>query len=170
MMISAGRRVQRGATLVVGLIMLVLLTLVVTTAFMMSSGNLKAVGNMQFRDEAIAAANFAIEQVISTDFTTLPAGRVVQVDFETVDLDLDTSDDYFVTVAAPVCIQAVPVGGTVATLSGVTSGVPSSTDWNTVWDIQAQVNNATTGAAVLVRQGVRKRLTEPQYLASACNI
>jgi hypothetical protein len=165
MMILASRRAQRGATLVVGLIMLVLLTLVVTTAFMMSSGNLKAVGNMQFRDEAIAAANVAIEQVISTNFTGLPVASVVPVD-----IDQDGFSDYTVTVNAPVCIQAVPVGGTVATLSGVTSGVPSSADWNTVWDIEALVDNATTGAAVVIRQGVRRRLTEPQYLASVCNI
>ena len=48
---------QHGATLVVGLIMLVLITLMVTSAFMLSSINLKSVGNMQFRDEAVAAAN-----------------------------------------------------------------------------------------------------------------
>jgi hypothetical protein len=73
--------------------MLVLLTLVVTTAFMMSSGNLKAVGNMQFRDEAIAAANMAIEQVISSDFTTLPVNVPVSVD-----IDQDGINDYQVAV------------------------------------------------------------------------
>jgi len=164
-MILASCRAQRGATLVVGLIMLVLLTLVVTTAFMMSSGNLKAVGNMQFRDEAIAAANVAIEQIISTDFTTLPIAANIAVD-----IDQDGTDDYAVAVQAPVCLQAVPVGGTLATLSGVTSGVPSSTDYNTVWDIRAQVASTATGASAVVRQGVRKRLTEPQFLASVCNV
>ncbi len=165
MMISANRRAQRGATLVVGLIMLVLLTLVVTTAFMMSSGNLKAVGNMQFRDEAIAAANVAIEGVISTNFTQNP-----QASLDTpVDFDLDGETDYLVDVFAPECIQAVPVTADISGLSGVTSGVPTSTDFNTVWDIQAQVNSATTGAAVTIRQGIRRRLTQPQYEASVCN-
>ena len=59
-------RAQRGVTLIIGLIMLVLITLMVTTAFMLSNTNLKAVGNMQFRDEAIAAANVATEDVLSS--------------------------------------------------------------------------------------------------------
>jgi hypothetical protein len=163
MMMSATRRAQRGATLIVGLIMLVLLTLVVTSAFMLSSGNLKSVGNMQFRDEAIAAANVAIEQIISSDFTTLPVGSAIPVD-----IDQDGTDDYTVTIMTPVCVQAVPISTSIATLSGVTSGVPSIIDYNTVWDIEAQVSSANTGAAVTIWQGVRKRLTETQYAASAC--
>jgi len=159
----SSRKAQRGATLVVGLIMLVLLTLVMTSAYMLSSGNLKAVGNMQFRDEAIAATNAAIEQIISSDFTTLPVSSTILVD-----IDQDGTDDYSVAVQTPVCIQAVPISGGVANLSGVTSGVPSSTDYNSVWDVEARVNSTTTGAAVIIRQGVRKRLTEPQFNVSAC--
>ena len=159
----SSRKAQRGATLVVGLIMLVLLTLVMTSAYMLSSGNLKAVGNMQFRDEAIAAANAAIEQIISSDFTTLPVSSTILVD-----IDQDGSDDYRVAVQTAVRVQAVPISGGVANLSGVTSGVPSSTDYNSVWDIEARVNSTTTGAAVIIRQGVRKRLTEPQFNISAC--
>jgi hypothetical protein len=118
---------------------------------------------MQFRDEAIAAANAAIEQIISSDFTTLPVSSTILVD-----IDQDGSDDYSVAVQTPVCVQAVPISGGVANLSGVTSGVPSSTDYNSVWDIEARVNSTTTGAAVIIRQGVRKRLTEPQFNISAC--
>lgn len=164
MMISANRRAQRGATLVVGLIMLVLLTLVVTTAFMMSSGNLKAVGNMQFRDEAIAAANVAIEEIIGTNFTAAPTAADVDVD-----IDRDNVVDYTVNVMMPQCIQAVPVAADVSGLSGVTSGVPTSTDFNTVWDVEARVNSVATGAEVTIRQGIRRRITQPQYEASACN-
>lgn len=163
MMMSATRRAQQGATLIVGLIMLVLLTLVVTSAFMLSSGNLKSVGNMQFREEAIAAANAAIEQIISSDFTTLPVSSVIPVD-----IDQDGTNDYTVNVMTPVCVQAVPIATSIATLSGVTSGVPSTIDYNTVWDIQAQVSSANTGAAVTIWQGVRRRLTETQFAASAC--
>ena len=76
------RRAQRGATLIVGLIMLVLLTLVATSAFMLSTGNLKAVGNMQFRNEATAAANMAIEQMISSAFTNAPTGETIPVDID----------------------------------------------------------------------------------------
>lgn len=163
MRISASKHAQRGATLIVGLIMLVLITLVVTSAFMLSSGNLKAVGNMQFRDEAIAAANFAIEQVVSTDFTTAPAATNVEVD-----IDQDGKIDYMVAVNTPVCIQVSPAPADPSTFSGVTSNVVTSSDFNTVWDIEAAVNDSATGAAVTIRQGVRKRMTQPQYNASAC--
>ena len=156
-------RTQKGATLIVGLIMLVLLTLMVTTSFMLSTSNLRAVGNMQFRDEAIAAGNSAIEQVVSSSFTVLPVASTVLVD-----IDQDGTDDYTVAVTAPVCVQVAPITSSVATLSGVSSGVPSTTDYNTVWDIQAQVSSSASGAAVTIRQGIRKRLTAPQYNASAC--
>ena len=91
-------RRQRGATLIVGLIMLVLITLMMLTAFMLSSSNLKSVGNMQHRAEAIAAANVAIEQVISSDaiFIT-PAAQTVVV------------GAYSVAVAAPRCLYTTPV-------------------------------------------------------------
>jgi len=118
---------------------------------------------MQFRDEAIAAANAAIEQIISSDFTTLPVASTIPVD-----IDQDGTDDYTVNVSAPVCVQAVTISGSIANLSGVTSGVTSTIDYNTIWDIEAQVTSTNTGAAVTIWQGVRKRLTETQYLASAC--
>ena len=156
---------QRGMTLVISLIMLTLVTLIVVAAMFLSTSNIRAVGNMQFRDEAIAAANVAIEQMIGSDFTTLPIAANIAVD-----IDQDGTDDYTVAVAAPVCMQAVPVGGTLATLSGVTSGVPSTTDYNTIWDIRAQVGSLSTGASAVVRQGIRRRLTEPQFLASVCNV
>ena len=163
MMISSTRHAQRGATLIVGLIMLVLLTLVVTSAFMLSTGNLRAVGNMQFRDEAIAAANLAIEQVISTDFTAAPKSANIDVD-----IDQNGKFDFTVNVQVPKCVQATPAPPDPSTLSGVSSNVVTSSDFNTVWDIEARVSDTTTGAAVTIWQGVRKRMTEPQYEASAC--
>lgn len=163
MRISASTHAQRGATLIVGLIMLVLLTLVVTSAFMLSTGNLRAVGNMQFRDEAIAAASLAIEEVVSTDFTAAPKSAAVDVD-----IDQNGKVDYTVNVQTPVCVQVSLAPPDPSTLSGVTSNVATSTDFNTVWDIKAVVNDSTTGAAVTIWQGVRKRMTQPQYEASAC--
>jgi Tfp pilus assembly protein PilX len=163
MRIYASKHAQRGATLIVGLIMLVLITLVVTSAFMLSTGNLRAVGNMQFREEAIAAANLAIEQVISTDFTAAPKSANVDVD-----IDQNGEFDYTVTVQTPKCVQASPAPPDPSTLSGVSSNVATSSDFNTVWDIEARVNDTSTGAAVTIWQGVRKRMTEPQYEASVC--
>ena len=152
-------RGQRGATLVVGLIMLVLLTLLVTSAFMLSTGNLKAVGNMQFRNEAIAAANKRIEEVLSTNFLAVPPANPVDVD-----IDGDGNGDYQVTVAAPTCVRA-----SVALLESPSDlklpSMTTRTHWNTVWEIDASVDDTATGARTRVRQGVRILLTNAQKAA-----
>ena len=92
---------QRGAALLVGLIMLVLITLIVTSAFTLSTTDLKSVGNMQAKDEAIAAANQSIEQVLSSPFTTSPAAEDINVD-----INNDGITDYTVHIATPTCVRA----------------------------------------------------------------
>jgi len=144
---------QRGATLVVGLIMLVLITLMVTTAFMLSNTNLKAVGNMQFRDEAIAAANAAIETVLSTSIK----GTTTKVDIGGVNYD--------VVVATPTCIRTTLAdAGTKSSLS-LPLAMSSGRIWNTIFDVEATVNDPRSGASVLIHQGVRTQLTEAQKVA-----
>lgn len=149
-------RAQRGATLVVSLIMLVLITLLVTTAYTLSTSNLKAVGNMQFRNEAQAAANIAIQQVLSSSFTSSPAAESVNVD-----LDNNGSTDYVVNIAQPTCVRAV-----LASAGGPSSlslpGMSTSSTWNTTWDIDATVSNAASGASVRIRSGNRVLLTQAQ--------
>jgi hypothetical protein len=156
---------QRGATLVVGLIMLVLITLLVTSAFMLSSSNLRSVGNMQNRNEAIAAANKAIEQVVSSPFTDAPAAEAIDVD-----IDNDETTDYVVNFAAPTCVSATILPGATPPPSSITLGPafsPASTAfYESVWDIDANVVDSNdSGAAVRVRQGVRVLLTEAQINA-----
>lgn len=148
---------QRGVTLFVSLILLLLITLMVTTAFMLSNTNLKSVGNMQSRDEAIAAANQAIEQVLSSPFTDAPAAE--QID---VDINNDSTTDYVVSIAKPVCIRASI--DTAATPSSITLGTAMSTisSWNTLWDIEATVNDVKSGAKTTVRTGTRVLLTQTQ--------
>ena len=55
-------------TIFVSMILLLLITLMVITAYSLSTTNLRAVGNVQARDEAIAAANSIIEKTISFNF------------------------------------------------------------------------------------------------------
>lgn len=150
-------RAQRGATLIVGLIMLVLLTLVVTAAFMISTGNLRAVGNMQFRNEATAAANDAIELVLGSPFTDAPAAQQISVD-----IDNNGTPDYLVNIATPTCVRASIASPGAASSLSLGSGMSTASFWNTVWDIQADVNDAVTGASVRVRQGVRVLLSQSQ--------
>ena len=149
------RQKQRGATLIVGLIMLVLITLMVLSAFTLSSGNLKTVGNMQSKEEVMSAANVAIEQVISSPaiFTT-PPSVVTTI----------TVGSYPVAVAVPECLYSVPVvnhtsgdqnpnifsqsGG-----AGGSVGAPGYRD--TYWDVSATVNDGVSGASVEIHQGMK---------------
>jgi len=152
-------RRQRGITLIVGLIMLVLITLLVTAAFTLSSTNLRAVGNMQFRDEAIAAANVAVERVVSADFTAVPAASSESVNIG--------GAVYTVNVAAPTCIKSTAIKSLPATDPDAVQcafgagGAPVC--FETLWEISATVSSTTgaaaaTGAGVTVKQGISKRL------------
>lgn len=147
---------QQGFTLLVGLIMLVLITLMVTTAYTLSTTNLKSVGNMQAKDEAISAANQAIEQVLSSPFTTSPAAENINVD-----INNDGTADYEVSVATPTCVRASIESAAVKT-SGTLPGMSTVNTYNTIWDIEATVDDANSGAKTTVRSGVRILLTQAQ--------
>lgn len=150
-------RAQRGATLIVGLIMLVLITLMVTSAFMLSTSNLRAVGNMQFRNEAIAAANRAIERKVGSDLAIPTAEPGIEVD-----IDNDGDPDYIVDIAMPECVRASIASLTPGSSIQLSAAMQSSAFWSTLWDIDATVNDGATGASVRVRQGVRVVLTQAQ--------
>ena len=150
---------ERGTALVVSLIMLVLITLLVLTALNLASSGFRAVSNTQFHDEAVAAANVAIQQVVSSPFTADPAAEQIQVD-----LDDDGTTDYVVDIAEPQCIYAAAAGEAEASSIGLPPSMTVASNWNTVWDIDATVapeNNASE-AAVRVRTGVRVLLTQAQ--------
>ena len=150
---------QRGITLIIGLIMLVVITLIVSTALTLSSSNLRSVRNMQLRNEAIAAANMAIETVIGAPFTVSPVA-------ETIDIDInnDGTNDYTVAIAKPTCIRAYLAVS--ATLSDPNFPVTSDT-WNTIWDIDATAKELTnaTGTQVRVRSGMRVQLSNSQKIS-----
>ena len=55
--------------------MLTLITLMIMAALAIGSANFRTVTNMQFRDEAVAAANKAIDQVVSSPFALDPPPR-----------------------------------------------------------------------------------------------
>jgi hypothetical protein len=160
MNLPASLHAQRGATLVVGLIMLALITLLVTTAFTLSNTNLKSVGNMQFRNEAIAAANKAIEQVLGSPFTVSPKDEMIETD-----INNDGTPDYRVVIATPVCVRAMPAGTTTKSSISLGKSMSQVTDWNTVWEINATVTDAASGASVRARSGVRVVRSDSQKKA-----
>jgi hypothetical protein len=148
---------QRGAVLVIGLIMLVLITLMLVTALNLGTTNFRAMTNMQFRSEAIASANKAIEQVISSPFTAAPAAETINVD-----LNNDATDDYVVQINVPQCIYASQAFGSDPSSLSLPPSMSAASTWNTVWDLDANVDSAGNagGAAVRVRSGVRVLLSE----------
>jgi Tfp pilus assembly protein PilX len=156
------RRSERGSALIVSLIMLLLITAMLASSFSLSSTNFKSITNTQIRNEAIAAANAAIEQVISSPFTNAPAAESVNVD-----INNDGVVDYTVNFAAPQCLSASSVSPTSLPVSSLSlgSGFASAvaTYYETVWDLDATVIDNASGASVRVHQGVRMLLTQAQY-------
>lgn len=168
--LRASARQQKGATLIIGLILLTLIAMAVSTAFMMSSTNLKAVGNMQSRDEALAAANDAIEAVISTQLKTV--GTVFNApvaDQRLVDIDRDGVNDYTVNIDQPVCLESAQASAGSSEGSGTSltlgSGYSSTVSYRTLWEIRATAADTRSGAKVVIRQGVRVTLTDAQKTA-----
>lgn len=151
-------KLQRGViTIFISMIMLLLITLLITTAFTLSTTNLRAVGNVQVRDEAIAAAEKVIEDIILED-AALPAFQTPRPPV-TVDVNRDGVDEYSVEIAVPVCVRATRAN-TLTTSSVTLPGFSAGDAWNTVWEISATATETTTGASVNVVHGVRYLMTE----------
>lgn len=149
---------QRGAiTLFLSMLMLLLITVLVTTAFTMSTTGLRSVGNMQVREEAIAAAQALIEQELGGPFYTTP----MALQDQGVDIDNDGTDDYTVDLLAPVCVRAVQAA-TPATSSVTLPGMSAATAWTTTWEFEAQVSDSRSGAYVAMVQAVRVLLSQAQ--------
>jgi Tfp pilus assembly protein PilX len=169
---------QRGATLLISLVMLVLLTLFAISAINLSSTNLSIVGNMQARMEAQAAGMQAIEQVMSSaaNFLT-PAEQYIDVD-----INNDGTSDFTAHVERPSCFSsksltnAELIPAPPATISakdqncissvqdpgtGVfIANAPSSQSWcyDQKWEVTATVNDGHTGAQVKQHQGASLRV------------
>jgi hypothetical protein len=153
---------ERGAALIVGLVMLALITVVVASSFSSSHANTQAIGNMQFRDEAIAAANKATEQVIDSPFWQEPQAETIEVD-----IDHDDTTDYEVAFAAPTCESATRIATADVPPSSAAFGSSfapaTSAIYQTVWDLDASVQHVASGTQVRVHQGVRVLLSKDDY-------
>ena len=103
---GCARRGQSGATLLVSMIFLVVLTLMVVSAVKVTTVNTKLVGNMQTENEANAAAMQAIEATISIDFTSMPVASTTTVD---INNSGQAGSAYTVAVPAPVCTGIKPI-------------------------------------------------------------
>jgi Tfp pilus assembly protein PilX len=170
-------RRQRGATLVVSLIMLVLITLMAISSFTLGKSNLQIVGNMQQRQQAFAAAQSAVATVISSiRFTATPTDAVlapctVANTICVANGDGVTHEDVTVTVICD-AIQPIPVSALDFSnpndagclvgqaqdtgVAGASNG--NSMCSNSVWDVQASATDRVSGASSVIDQGVGVRV------------
>lgn len=170
---------QRGITLIVGLIMLVLLLLMGVSAFNLTRNNAAITANMQNRQEAVNAAMQATEQVISkTQFIETPENAMpggCGTNQSCFDVNGDGSDDITVTLTPQPCIKKIQViknasldltdpddqvcaQGVAQNLgvAGATTG--DSLCAESVWEINASASDPTTQAAATVTTGVAVRV------------
>jgi Tfp pilus assembly protein PilX len=181
-------RRQRGVTLIVALIMLVLLTLLALTSFNLGNSNLQIVSNMQQRNEAVAAAQEVIEEAISStrffqspdDALGNPCGGANQ---RCIDTNGDGTPDVTVALARPVCAKVQTVKNSSLDLaqsenagcvvsqvqnfgtSGAVTGDSLCAD--SVWELHATATDNVTEASVEVTQGVAVRVAKDD-IATNC--
>src|SRR4051794_10385668 len=107
--------VQRGATLIIALILLATLTLFTLRAWKRTTTDLKVAGNMQVRSEALSATQEAVEKVISSEqFMSNPTNAVLQpcgsANTLCYDYTGDGRTDYITRlIPAPTCISRRPI-------------------------------------------------------------
>jgi len=149
-------RYQGGVvTIFVSMILLVLITLLVLTAFSLSRMNLQATGNAQVREEGLAAANMQIDRTIDSEFwnlTTPTLDNEVRVDGD------GGATTFLVDLAVPRCVRASEAPGDLSA-SVTLPGMSDVSAWNTIWELDATAREAATGTEVRVVQGIRLLLS-----------
>lgn len=181
---------QRGVTMIVGLIMLVLLTLLVLASFQLGKSNLEIVGNAQDRGDAIASARETIEAAINSPLLTTTPAKIFTAPCGTdntlcYDVNGDGTNDVTVTLTpTPTCVKAEVIKNknldlTQADDRRCTIGVDqtrfgvANTDGsdslcsNSLWDIRALAQDSTTNTQAVVDEGVAVRVRTVD-VESAC--
>jgi Tfp pilus assembly protein PilX len=182
---------QQGATLVVALVILVLLALMGLGAYQTSLTDQKAAGNMQARNEALNAAQEAVETAISSrqfvedpaNALTTPCGAPNRF---CTDYDGDGTPEYTTRlVPAPACVtmkvikvaelnlaSSEDLGCAVGQsqqfgVAGAALAAGDSLCAATVWQVTAEATAVTGGAKVTVSQGVGLRVSTDE-MSGAC--
>ena len=155
---------QRGTTLIVVLVMLVVLTLLAIAGMRMSTASLQIVGNMQARKFVDNVAQQAIEDVMNsiTPFNS-PAGPVTLRTGATtvsatpgVAVALPSPAGVQVTVSTRTCLFSSPASG----YSAVQPIVPE----DNLWEYTVSVTDTFTQATTTMTQGAKIR-----QLAGSCS-
>ncbi len=153
-MITSAIRRQAGATLLVSLIMLVVLTLFAVTMFNLAGVNLKIVGNFQQQRAAESAVQQAIEELMSTvtAFNATPAATNICVNGTGASSVLCTaSGGHWIVIGLPKCNYTTAA-------KGYTKKVGELTPEDTNWEVRASYTDTLTSASVALVQGLAVRM------------
>lgn len=133
-------RDQRGAVMVVSLLLLLVMTMLVVSSVNTGTVNLRIVDNMRARQDAQAVTQVAANEYMSDggNFVAPTSGATITV------------DGHQVTVTAPECVDARPATGYTATWD--------LTPDDTTWEYDATITDGDNGAAATLRQGVQIRM------------
>lgn len=131
---------QRGAVLVVSLLLLLVMTMLVISTVNTGTMNLRIVDNMRSRQDAEAVTQVAANEVLSAESNFVPPTSG----------DTITVDGHDVTVTAPECVAARPATGYTATWD--------LTPDDTTWEYDATMTDGDGGARATIRQGVQIRM------------
>jgi Tfp pilus assembly protein PilX len=174
------RNRQRGVTLFIGLIMLILLTLMAIATFNIGKSSMQIVGNFQARNQTLAAAQEAIEEALSTTRLVLnPAAIFLSpcagANTRCVDVNGDGTNDITVALTPqPTCVKALPVRNEQLNLAnpedlactagvGQNFGVQGAPSGNSlcaasVWEVRAVATDAATQTSIAVTEGAAVRV------------
>jgi hypothetical protein len=157
---------ERGASLVVSLIFLLIFVIMALSIYRGTLTSAQAIGNMQWRTEAISAANETIDRLLSTPrVATDVANLTAQVNATpfVYDVNDDGRDDVRVSFpvvtqdgiarAGPRCVRAAPIP-------------PSQLDPTVAADVGCFGSSTAGGIAVESGSGTSALPTPPQSLCS----
>ncbi len=162
---------QRGVTLLVTLIILILITIMVISAFKLNKGNNQIVGNMQQRNQVLVAAQNSVEKIISnTSFTK--AANVSKTSYASVN---GSGNNDITIVSIPTCLSIIPIPASAldatkdedigcmqgnAQSYGITgtTNTFSSLCSDALWNISAVATDNMSKAQVNVNQGTAVRV------------
>lgn len=175
---SRAGRGERGATLLVALTMLVLVSLLGLSAYRASSITARATGNLEARSEAADSAQNAIELTLSSGLFVADPAAVAATPIE-IDVDANGVTDYVARLdPQPRCFRVriipqaqldpdrpddIPCYASAAPASSgvVFAGAPAaggaSLCAQTEWNIRSVVTDPASGAAAQINQGASVR-------------
>ncbi|MGZ3181564.1 MAG: pilus assembly PilX family protein [Telluria sp.] len=183
---------QRGITLIVALVMMVIITLLALTTFNLSKSSIQVVSNMQARSEGIAAARQVLDEAISnTRFFSTPNDALANpcngdANTRCVDVNGDGVTDITVVLTpAPACVKAAPLKNSSVSegssddvncllSTNQSFGIAGSVTGDTLcadslWEITAVATDAVTQSHVEMVQGVTVRVPKDDVETSCPN-